>query len=88
MLVSKTFVPPEAHQIAADFRRAASALRTSSANLSSIGNTLDNNWMGHSKELFFDLFNGKPAQVQSLADWLDAEARVIENIHVTIMVEE
>lgn len=88
MLVPKTFVPPEAHQIAAEFRKAASALRASSSSLNSIGNTLDMNWMGHSKDLFFDAFQGKPAQVQALAEWLDAQASVIENIHVTIMVNE
>jgi len=88
MLVSKTFVPPEAHHIAAEFRQAASVLRQSSASLGSIGNTLEDTWMGHSKDLFFELFNGKPAQVRSLADWLDSQASVIENIHVTITVNE
>jgi uncharacterized protein YukE len=87
MLVAKTFVPPEAYEIAAQFRQAASDMRALSGDLSSIGTTLDPEWDGHSKELFFDKFRPQPPAVTSLADWLMQCANTIEHIHVTIYVE-
>ncbi len=87
MLVARTFVPPEAHEIAQEFRRAAAQLRTSSSNLNSIRDTLDTNWLGHSKDLFFDEFANQPSRVNSLAESLMSDAQTIENIHVTIYVE-
>ncbi len=87
MLVAKTFVPPEAHAIAEEFRRAANDLYSSSGNLNSIRATLDSNWLGQSKNLFFEAFANQPATVNSLAEWLMNSAHTIENIHVTIYVE-
>ena len=87
MLVARTFVPPEAHAIAEEFRRAANELCSSSGNLNSIRATLDGNWLGQSKNLFFEAFGNQPAAVNSLAEWLTNSANTIENIHVTIYVE-
>lgn len=87
MLVAKSIIPPEAHEIARQFRQAANELRSSSGNLNSIGATLDSDWLGHSKELFFDLFRSQPSAVSSMADWLLNCANYIESIHVTIYVE-
>jgi uncharacterized protein YukE len=87
MRVAKTFVPPEAHAIADQFRRAANQLRTSSENLNQISGVLDNGWLGHSKELFFDLYRNQPTAVNAMADWLTDRANYVENIHVTIWEE-
>ena len=87
MRVAKTFVPPEAHAIAEQFRSAANQLRTSSESLNQIGATLDSNWSGHSKELFFDLYRNHPTAVNAMADWLLDRANYIENIHVTVWEE-
>jgi uncharacterized protein YukE len=87
MRVAKTFVPPEAHAIAEQFRHAANQLRTSSESLNQIGSTLDSSWSGHSKELFFDLYRNHPAAVNAMADWLMDRANYVENIYVTIWEE-
>ncbi len=87
MRVAKTFVPPEAHSIAEQFRHAAHQLRESSGNLNSVGATLDSDWLGHSKELFFDQFRNQPSAINTMADWLLDRARYIESIQVTIWEE-
>lgn len=87
MRVARTFIPPEAHTIAAQFRQAAHQLRASSGKLNSIGATLDSDWLGHSKELFFDQFRNQPSSVNALADWLMDRAQYIESIYVTIWEE-
>ncbi len=87
MKIARTFIPSEAHAIAGQFRIVAKQLRASSSNLNSLGAILDNEWSGHSKELFFDQFRNQPSAVNAIADWLIDRAQYIENIHVTVWEE-
>lgn len=83
-LQSRTFVPSEAHNIAARFRAAASRLRGLAAELRSIGGVLDATWEGNSKNRFSDAYGVEPGKMDEFAGWLEDRARHIETITVTV----
>lgn len=86
--VPRTFVPPEAHKIAADFRRAARESRQLASQLRSVGGTLNSTWEGNSKNQFMGEFNPEPGNLDSYASYLEQCARNIEHIKVTIWEEK
>ena len=81
--VAYTFVPPEAHHIANDFRAQARQVRDAAQKLRSSGGTLNNSWEGRSHDLFMGQFNPQPGNLESYASWLDNRASYIETIRVT-----
>jgi len=82
--VPRTFVPSEAYAIAAGFRAEAARVRGLSQQLSGIGGTLDSSWEGNAKNRFFGIFRPEPGNTESYAAWLDAQARNIERMTVTV----
>ncbi len=82
--VPKTFHPPEGRAIAAAFREAAGQIRGLAGQLRSTGGTLDSNWEGNSKNVFFGMFQQEPPDMENFASWLDSAAGEIESIVVTI----
>lgn len=81
---SENIVPPEAHAIAASFRREAQRVRELVTQNRSIKGTLDNTWEGISKNKFSGDYDPQIGQLDNYANVLEAKARQIENIHVTI----
>jgi len=85
--VKKTFVPPEAPRIAAEFRKSANEVRIQASRLRGVQGTLDSTWQGNSKNVFMSGFSGEPGNVESYACWLESKANEIENMTVTIWEE-
>ena len=81
---SESIVPPEAHGIAASFRREAQRVRQLAASHRSIKGTLDTTWEGLSKNKFSGNFDPQIGQLDNYANMLEEKARQIENIHVTV----
>jgi uncharacterized protein YukE len=82
--VPKTFVPGEAHAIAAGFRAQAGKARDLARQLRAVGGTLNTWWEGNAKNVFFSTFNSEPGNLDSYASWLEDKARIIEHMTVTI----
>jgi uncharacterized protein YukE len=82
--VPRTFTPPEAKEIAAQFRETAQRVREFASQLRSTGGTLEMSWEGISKNNFFMDFQPEPGNVEQYAAWLESQAGVIESMTVTI----
>ena len=80
---SRTFVPPEAHEIAARWRALAAEIRKTSESLQAIGASLAATWEGVSKQRFMGEFESVPGNVASCADLLESLASQVESITVT-----
>lgn len=81
----KEIHPPEANEIAGELERAAHVISYHSRDLYQQRATLDNAWSGNAKERFFDSFTGMPRRLDDLADELQAHAKQIRSITVTIL---
>jgi uncharacterized protein YukE len=82
--VPRTFVPGEAHSIAAGFRSQAGRVRDLARQLRDVGGTLDTWWEGNAKNAFFGSFSSEPGNLDSYAAWLEDRAREIEGMTVTV----
>lgn len=86
--VARTFVPPEASELAAEFRRTAGEFRGESGDLRGIWDGLDQTWDGVSNDRFNLEFGPRPGQLNALAEWLEAAAGDLERTEVTIWETE
>lgn len=82
--VARTFVPPEAAQIAAEFNKAANDAINLSNQLSNISGTLESTWEGNSKNSFMGDFSPEPGNLRSYAQYLRNCAHQISQIRVTV----
>jgi uncharacterized protein YukE len=82
--VPRTFVPGEAHSIAAGFRSQAARVRDLAQQLRNVGGTLDTTWEGNAKNTFISSFSSQPGNLESYASWLEDQARQIEGMTVTV----
>jgi uncharacterized protein YukE len=82
--VPRTFVPGEAHSIAAGFRSQAGRVRDLARQLRDVGGTLNTWWEGNAKNVFFSSFSSEPGNLENYASWLEDRARNIEGMTVTV----
>lgn len=82
--VPETFVPKEAHAMAANFRAKASEVRNLANQLRQVGSTLQSTWEGNSKNNFMGSFQPAPSELDTYAQWLEEKARQLDNFKVTI----
>ena len=80
----RTFVPSEAHAIAASFRSQAAHIRDLARQLRDVKGSLDISWEGNSKNIFSSDFAPEPGNMDCYAAWLEDRARAIECMTVTI----
>jgi WXG100 family type VII secretion target len=80
---SRTFVPPEAHGIAARWRALAKEIREISNSLQSVSASLNSTWEGNSKQRFMAEFESSPGNVAGCADLLESLASQVESMTVT-----
>ena len=76
-------VPPEAHAIAAAFRREAQRVRELAVQQRGVKGTLDSTWLGNSKNRFSAEFDPEISKLDRYADMLEDKARQIEKITIT-----
>lgn len=79
----RTFVPPEAHGIAACYRHVAEAASQVAGVLRGAGSDLDAVWEGRSKTRFDGEFELLPPETQSLGEQLRAAADRVLSMEVT-----
>jgi len=80
-MVKVNIIPPEAAQIAAQFERAADEIRSIAASLEGVRASLNPDWMGNAKNVFFshyDPFLGDFKHFIQLLDQLASQARSIQ----------
>lgn len=80
----KWITPPEVHQIASEFRAAAERIRAVYHSVNSVGNRLDETWLGNAKNIFDAHFNSFPREIAAYADRLDQMANEISQIQVWV----
>jgi len=80
---SRTFVPPEAHGIAASWRGIATEIRGVAEGLRVLGSALQADWAGNARDLFIQDFGSLPGEVDGCADLLEGFASQVESISVT-----
>ncbi len=83
-----TFVPPEAGELAARFRKTAERLRGAGSDLRSVSSAFEGTWQGRSHERFVLDFGHRPGQMESAAEWLEMAARELERTEVTVWETE
>lgn len=84
----KWITPPEAGEIANEYRAAADKIRNIGQRVSQVGTNLDGNWSGNAKNIFGSHFNSFPSEVIEYADMLDQMAHEISNIQVWVEIED
>lgn len=85
--IKKTFVPPEAYGIAAQFQAQANRVRDLASQLRKVKSTLDATWEGNSKNRFSSGYEPEVSKMDNFADWLEDKANQIERITVTVWEE-
>ena len=80
---TEEIVPPEAHSIAAAFRREAQRVRELAEQQRGVQGTLEWTWLGNSKNRFSVEFNPEIGRLDDYAKMLDQKAQEIEKITVT-----
>lgn len=80
---SRTFVPAEAHGIAARWRGIATEIRGVAEGLRVLGSTLETGWAGNARDRFMQEFGSLPGEVDGCAELLDSLAGQVESITVT-----
>lgn len=85
--VPRTFTPPEAYAIAAQFQAQAKHVRDLANQLRKVKTTLDATWEGNSKNRFSSGYEPEISKMDSFADWLEEMANQIERIKVTVWEE-
>ena len=80
---SRTFVPAEAHGIAARWRGIATEIRGVAEGLRVLGSTLETGWVGNARDRFMQEFGSLPGEVDGCAELLDSLAGQVESIAVT-----
>ena len=84
----RTFVPPEAGELAARFRKTAEKLRGNGSDLRRVSGAFDGTWQGRSRERFMLDFGSRPGQLESVAQWLEMAAGQLERTEVTVWETE
>lgn len=87
-LKGKWITPPEADEIAGQYRNAANEIRAIAQRVSGVGNRLDGSWLGNSKNIFDSHFNSFPNDITAYADMLDQMAHEISKIQVWVEVDD
>jgi len=77
-----SFVPDEAHSIAARLRAIAEETRELAGRLRVISGNLESSWEGQSRMRFLQDFSGQPPVGESDAGWLEVEAAKVATIRV------
>ena len=77
-----SFIPDEAHSLAAEFRAIADEARELAERLRVINGDLESSWEGQAKMRFLQDFTGQPPVGESDAGWLEAEAARVSTIRV------
>ena len=80
---SRTFVPAEAHGIAARWRGIATEIKGVAEGLRVLGSALEAGWAGNAKEHFMQEFGSLPSEVDGCAELLDSFASQVESVTVT-----
>ncbi|HEY4666028.1 MAG TPA: WXG100 family type VII secretion target [Anaerolineales bacterium] len=80
---SRTFVPAEAHGIAASWRGIATEVRGVAEALRVLGSALEAGWAGNARDHFLQEFGSMPGEVDGCAELLDSLAGQVESITVT-----
>ncbi len=78
-----TFVPPEAHSIAASWRQLAHDISALATGLRGLGADLQGTWEGNSAQRFLGEYHPEPGNTDSSADLLSSLAGDVESITVT-----
>jgi len=77
-----SFVPDEAHGIAAGLRAIAEETRELAGRLRVISENLESTWEGQARMRFLQDFTGLPPVGDSDAGWIEAEAATVAAIRV------
>lgn len=77
-----SFVPDEAHTVAAELRSVAQEARELAERLRVINGDLESTWEGQARTRFLQDFSGQAPVGESDAGWLEAEAGRISTIKV------
>lgn len=80
---SRTFVPVEAHGIAARWRGIATQIKGVAEGLRVLGSALETGWAGNARDRFMQEFGSVPGEVDGCAELLDTLAGQVESITVT-----
>jgi uncharacterized protein YukE len=80
---SRTFVPAEAHGIAARWRGIATEIKGVAEGLRVLGSALETGWAGNARDRFMQGFGSVPGEVDGCAELLDSLAGQVESITVT-----
>lgn len=78
--VEHWFTPPEAHNIASQFRSQARVIREQANAIRKARSTLDGSWEGNSKNNFVSQLDPVPGNLDSYAQWLESAANEIEHL--------
>ena len=77
-----SFIPDEAHAVAAELRAVAHEARELAERLRVINGDLESTWEGQARTRFLQDFTGLPPVMDSDAGWLEAEAATVAAIRV------
>ncbi len=77
-----SFIPDEAHAVAAELRAVADEARELAERLRVINGDLESTWEGQARMRFLQDFSGQPPVGESDAGWLEAEAAKVATISV------
>lgn len=78
------FVPPEAIQLAGEFRARARQIESMIEEIDRCRNNFEVDWEGQSKRLFMDLLAPERARLTALVGWLKDSALILEETRVRV----
>jgi uncharacterized protein YukE len=81
--VSKTFIPKEAHGIAAKYEKVAKELREIADQVNQLMNSLENSWEGNAKQRFFADYGSEVNNLRATADFCSECGKKIWSMTVT-----
>lgn len=84
LMTPKTFVPPEAHLMAAGLHARAESLRELACRLATERHDLEAGWQGRSSQRFMDACDHALGEVNALVGSLEFEARRVQSVWVTV----
>lgn len=81
---TRTYTPPEVHEIASRFRAAAGNCRSVASSIRGSLNCLNDTWLGNARNRFFAEHGGMPQRLENLANYYADLASHIESMSVTV----